>query len=91
MACFFEHAIQFGLHIFPEGVSGGFDHHASAYWGVFSQLGFFNDVEVPLGVVGVARGDILSHKGTEMLVLEMKKILKDTILFTKVLSLESVQ
>ena len=46
-----EHVVQDALHLFPDGVSVGLDNHASAYGGLLCQIGLYNQVIVPLGVV----------------------------------------
>jgi len=47
----FEHAVEGLLHVFPDGVAVGFDHHATADDAVVSEVGFFDDIVVPLGVI----------------------------------------
>lgn len=59
----FEHSVEGLLHVFPNSVAVGFDNHASAHDAVVSEVGFFDDIVVPLGVVFPSARDskILCH------------------------------
>lgn len=46
-----KHLVHDTLDIFPEGVSPGFDDHATADGRVFGEVGGAYDLLVPLGVV----------------------------------------
>ncbi len=53
-----ELLIQVALHVLPQGIAPGLDHHAAAHIGIFGQVGGAHDLLVPLGVVlGASRRD----------------------------------
>ena len=57
VAGFLEHAVEHGLHIFPESVTPRFDHHAASdAWRGFGQVGGLDHLLVPLRVVLFAGG-----------------------------------
>ena len=69
-----EHLIEVAVNILPEGVAPRLNHHATADWAVFGQVGMLDYLEVPLRIVFLAgRGDgglgfgggLLGHKGTK--------------------------
>ena len=49
--CFLEHAVEGLLHLFPDGVAVGFDHHAAADCRLLGEVGFYHKLIVPLRVV----------------------------------------
>jgi len=60
----FEHAVKDGLHAFPERVAPRFDDHAAADFGIFGEVGGFDDLLVPLGKILVAawrNGGFFAH------------------------------
>lgn len=59
----FEAAVEVALDAFPDGEAIGLDDHATADGGVVGELGGFDDVEVPLGVVCGAGFDVFGHGG----------------------------
>ena len=63
----FEHPVENMLNVFPDGIAVGAEDHAAAHAGIVDQIGFFDDIGVPLGEVLVHRGDgldelFLSHR-----------------------------
>lgn len=62
----FEFGVELLLDEFPDGVAPGFDDHAAADFGVFGEVGGFDDLLVPLGeVLGAGGRDcvLLCHGG----------------------------
>jgi len=57
-----EQFVETALHLLPDRVPGGLDHHATAHVAVVGQSGLFHDVEVPLRVIGGAFGDGVGHE-----------------------------
>ena len=60
----FEHPVQRALHLFPDGVSVGPDHHAAAHRAVVGQLGLHDELVVPGGeILGPGRQRLgVSHE-----------------------------
>ena len=56
-----EHAVQLGLHVLPDGVAVGTDHHAALHRRMVGQFPGGDHVQVPLGIVLLAGGDVLGH------------------------------
>ena len=46
--CFLEHSVEDMLHFFPDCVSVGLDYHAASYGRLFGQIGFHNNIVIPL-------------------------------------------
>ena len=46
-----EHTVQLALHLLPDGVAVRLDDHTSAHSTLFGEVGFHNEVVVPLTVV----------------------------------------
>ena len=51
-----EHAVQHPLHVFPDRISPGLNHHAAAHRRSLGQVGGLDDLLIPLRVVFFARG-----------------------------------
>ncbi len=58
---FFEHVVEGTLHFLPDGVSVGFDDHATTHGGLLGEVSFHDEVVIPLGVVLAARGKFFCH------------------------------
>ena len=58
-----EHAVQPALHVLPQLVAVGRQHHGAAHGRGLRQLGGTDNVLVPLRVVLVSGGDALGHGG----------------------------
>ena len=56
-----ESLIEFGLDVLPYCISVGLDSHTALYGCVFDELGFTNDVRIPLGEILVHRSDLFNH------------------------------
>ena len=55
--CLLESAVKLFLNIFPDRIASRFDHHASLYAGIITQLCFLHDIGVPLGEIHVHGSD----------------------------------
>ena len=53
-----EHLVQRIVHLLPDGIAVGFDHHAAAHGRILGQPGFHHQVVVPLRVVFVRLGQV---------------------------------
>ena len=49
-----EHRIELPLHVFPDAVAPGLDHHAAAHVGVLGQIRRADDLLIPFGKIFVA-------------------------------------
>ena len=61
VAGLFESAVEIALDGFPDGVAFGADDHASFDRSVIRELGGFDDVEVPLGIIDIAGFYVFGH------------------------------
>ena len=50
-ACLLEHRVQLMLHLFPYCVAVWLDYHAAPYSGLLCEVGFHDEVVVPLAIV----------------------------------------
>ena len=48
---FLKHTVKLLLHLFPDGITIGFDNHTSSHGGLFRQVGFHNQVVKPLTII----------------------------------------
>ncbi len=53
---FFEHPIECPLHVFPESVAPGLDHHAPADGAILCQVSSADDLLIPFGIVFATGG-----------------------------------
>ena len=53
-----EHLIECLVHLLPDGITIGFDHHTAAHGRIFGQAGLHNQVVIPLRVVIIRLGQI---------------------------------
>ena len=67
MTSLFEHAIQTGLHLFPDGKSGRTDYHAAFDWSIVCKLPRGNYIKIPLRVVFFTGCNIFCHVGRYIL------------------------
>jgi hypothetical protein len=58
---FLEHAVEFVLHLFPDGETVRFDHHAAFHVGVLRQIGHHHQFVVPAGIIFRSGGQLCRH------------------------------
>ena len=56
MACLLEFIIEYALHLFPNRIAIGLDHHATTHSGVLSQISLDNQILIPLRVIHTPGG-----------------------------------
>ena len=56
-----EHLVKRVLHLLPDGITIGLDHHAAPDCGILRQVGFDYQVIVPLRVVVTPAGQFFCH------------------------------
>ena len=49
--CLLEHLVQLLLHLFPDGIAIGFDYHTATNSRLFSEVGLYHQIVIPLAVI----------------------------------------
>ena len=51
MSGFLEHIVELTLHLFPDRISVGLDHHTAAHSALFGEIGLHDQLVIPLRVI----------------------------------------
>ena len=56
MSCSLEHIVKDTLHFFPDGISVRLDYHTATHRRLFSQIGLYHQIIIPLWIVFTSLG-----------------------------------